>query len=540
MPSRLPGQHEKLLQALIDIGQELASTVELEELLNHILRISREVFHFENAIIRLLDAERGVLVTAASYGYSEEACGKELCVGEGVMGRVALTGEPILITNLATLPDYVPGINDARSELAVPMVAKEKVVGVFNVESNLPDAFRPGDIAPLMTMAGQAAIALENARLYDSLRAVSNRYQALHQFNSRILKSANLGIYTVDDQLRITSWNPRIEEMSGLSEQEALGRELFDLFPSLGREEFADRLRRVLETGNAEKFRLAHRDASGDLRFQKRRLAPLKEGERTVGVVVIVEDVTENRLLLEQIIQSEKLAEVGRLSAGIAHEINNPLAVIAYGAELLQREESLSPFQEELLERIIGETERLKALTGGLLSFSRPRGATRRWVDVNEVLRDVLRLVRYEMTRNTIGLEEDFADLPVVKADPNKLKQVFINLILNACQAMKDQGAGSLAITTGLSPMGEVEIVIADTGPGIPEEVRGHIFEPFFTTKTEGEGTGLGLYICSSIVSEHGGRIRVDPREGGGTVFRIKLPVETVTEEKSMIVNSAQ
>jgi len=540
MPSRSPGQHAKLLQALIDIGQELASTVELEELLNRILRISREVFRFENAIIRLLDSERGVLVTAASYGYSEEACRKELRVGEGVMGRVALTGEPILITNLATLPDYVPGINDARSELAVPMVAKEKVVGVFNVESPLPDSFHPGDVAPLMTMAGQAAIALENARLYDNLRAVSHRYQALHQFNSRILKSANLGIYTVDDRLRITSWNPRIEQMSGVGEEQALGQVLFELFPSLGKEEFADRLRRVLETGNAEKFRLAHRDASGDLRFQKRRLAPLKEGKRTVGVVVIVEDVTENRLLLEQIIQSEKLAEVGRLSAGIAHEINNPLSVIAYGTELLQREEALSPFQEELLERILGETERLKALTGGLLSFSRPRGAAWRWVDVNEVLRDVLRLVRYEMTRNTIGLEEAFAELPVVKADPNKLKQVFINLILNACQAMKGQETGSLSITTGLSPEGAVEVVIADTGPGIAAEARDRIFEPFYSTKAEGEGTGLGLYICSNIVSEHGGRIEVGSRESEGTTFRILLPVEPMTEERSGAVDSAQ
>ena len=127
------GQHEKLLKALIDIGQELASTVELEELLNRILKISREVFHFENAIIRLLEADRGMLVTAASYGYTEEAIRPEIRVGQGVMGKVALSGSPILVTDVATLPDYVQGISDARSELAVPMLAREKLIGVFNV-----------------------------------------------------------------------------------------------------------------------------------------------------------------------------------------------------------------------------------------------------------------------------------------------------------------------------------------------------------------------------------------------------------------------
>lgn len=523
MAPRSNGEQAKLLQALIDIGQELASTIDLEELLNRILRISREVFRFENAIIRLLDEDRRTLVTAAAYGYDEAVTRPEIHVGYGVMGKVAQTGKPILISNLALLPDYVPGIHDARSELAVPMVAKEKVVGVFNVESPLPDAFRREDIAPLMTMAGQAAIAIENARLYENLKAVSSRYRKLHQLNSRILRSANLGIYTVDDRMFITSWNHKIEEMSGLKEEEAIGKPLFELFPVLEKEGFADRIRNVLQTGKAEKMRLAHRDQKGDLRFQKRRLAPLIEGGKTVGVVVIVEDITEFRRLLDQIIQSEKLAEVGRLSAGIAHEINNPLAVIAYGADLLLRE-SLSSFQQELVERIAGESERLQALTGGLLSFSRPRETAKRWTDLNEVLRDVLRLIRYEVTRHAIELEETYGEIPVVQADPNKLKQVFINLILNASQAMKE--GGTLSVITRLLDDERVEVSIADTGPGIPAAVREQIFEPFFSTKGEGEGTGLGLYICRNIVAEHGGSLLLETTENKGTTFRIILPAE--------------
>ena len=517
------GQHEKLLKALIDIGQELASTVELEELLNRILKISREVFRFENAIIRLLEADRGMLVTAASYGYAEEAIRPEIRVGQGVMGKVALSGSPILVTDVATLPDYVQGISNARSELAVPMLAREKLIGVFNVESPRPDAFREEDIVPLMTMAGQAAIAIENARLYDNLRSVSSRYQELHQFNSRILKSANLGIYTIDAGMRVTSWNPRMEELSGVSEEDALGNDLFRLFPVLEEEGFADRVRRVLQRGIPEKVRLAHRNMKGELRFQKRRLAPLKDGDRTTGVVVIVEDITEFKRLLEQTIQSEKLAEVGRLSAGIAHEVNNPLAVISYAAQLLLREEELPPFQKELAERIDSEVDRLKTLTGSLLSFSRAKEMVRRETDLNEVLRDVLRLVRYELNRHAIGLEEDFAELPAIQADPNKLKQVFINLLMNASQAMPD--GGTLSVRTALVAGEEVEAVLTDTGPGIPADVRERIFEPFFSTKREGEGTGLGLYICRNIVAEHEGRLLLESEPGQGATFRVVLPI---------------
>ncbi len=515
-------QQGKLLKALIDIGQELASTIHLEELLDRILRISREVFRFENAIIRLLDSEEQTLVTVASYGYAEDVVRPVIRVGQGVMGKVAQTGRSVLVSDVAALPDYVAGIHDARSELAVPMVAREKVVGVFNVESPRPNAFRQEDIAPLMTMAGQAAIAIENARLYENLSAMSDRYQKLHQFNSRILQSANLGIYTVNEQMEITSWNRKMEELSGASEEEAVGRNLFELFPALKREGFADTIRRVLQKGTLEKMRLAHQNLIGERRFQKRRVTPLKDGDRIFGAVVIVEDITEFKALLERTIQSEKLVEVGRLSAGIAHEVNNPLAVISYGAQLLQREESLPPFQRELVDRIESEVERLKTLTGGLLSFSRARETVKRKMKIDDVLRDVLRLVRFELTRHAITLRESYGDPPAVQGDPNKLKQVFINLIMNASHAMKE--GGTLSVSTANAEGGGGEVVITDTGPGIPEAVRKQIFDPFFTTKKDGEGTGLGLYICKNIIDEHEGRIVLTTAPGAGTAFRIILP----------------
>ncbi|WP_432820867.1 ATP-binding protein [Trichloromonas sp.] len=523
MTAGFGGQQGKLLQALIDIGQELSSTIELEELLSRILRISREVFRFENAIIRLLDEDRQVLTAVASYGYEEDAVRRDIDVGRGVMGRVVLTGAPILIADLTEMSDYVPGIHDARSELAVPLVAREKIIGVFNVESPLPNAFSESDVAPLMTMACQAAIAIENARLYKNLSSMSSRYRELHQLNDRIFKSANLGIYTIDAKMRISSWNPAMEDMSGVAESAAIGKDLFELFPQLVGEGFRDSVLRVMDKGGAEKIRLEHRNFKGELRFQKRRLAPLRDGGRMSGVVVIVEDITEFRRLMDQTVQSEKLAEVGRLSAGIAHEINNPLSVIAYAAQLLLREEDIPAFQKEIVERIDGEVDRLKALTGSLLTFSRAQETKKRAIDLNEVLRDVLRLVRYELSRHSVQLVEDYGALPLVWADANKIKQVFINLVMNASHVMPK--GGTLTVRTQTINGAEVEALVADTGSGIPAAIREQIFEPFFSTKKEGEGTGLGLYICRNIISEHEGRISVESAEGQGTVFRIVLPL---------------
>jgi len=517
-------QQGRLLKALIDIGQELASTIDLDDLLNRILRASKEIFRFQNAIIRLLDEDGVRLNTVASFGYAAEAIRQEIRIGQGIMGKVAARGKPILVSDVDQVPDYIPGIYGARSELAVPLLVQDKVIGVFSVESHRPNAFSEDDISPLLTLAGQAAIAIENARLYQNLREISEQYRHLHQFNRRILQSANLGIYTIDAQGIITSWNRKMEELSGVEASVALGKNLFELFPSLEEEGFAARMRRVLSRGAPEKLRLAHRDKRGQIRIQKRRLAPLKEGDQTVGVVVMVEDITEFKRLLDQTIQSEKMVEIGRLSAGIAHEINNPLAVISYAAQLLLREEDMPAFQREMVERVESEVDRLKTLTGGLLSFSRAKETRKRPVDLNEVLREVLRLVKYELNRQLIRLEEDYGDLPMVQADPNKLKQVFINLIMNSIQAM--EGVGTLTVRTRSNGGNEVEVAISDTGPGIPEEIRNQIFDPFFTTKKEGEGTGLGLYICRTIIGEHEGRLSLDTPQEKGTIFRIALPVE--------------
>ena len=394
-----------LLKALVEIGQELASTTDLEELLAHLLKIAREVFRFENAIIRLLDEQTGELVAVASFGYADDAVRRSIRVGQGVMGRAAALCEPVLVEDVCSLPDYVPGIPGAVSELAVPLICRDQLVGVLNVESPNPGAFSREDIEPLLTLGRQAAIAIANARLIQDLRTLSDNQQ-----------------------------------------------KLFD-----------------------------------------------------------------------QALQREKLAELGRLVAGIAHEINNPLAIIAYAMELLRREGELLPFQAEMAEKIELEVERLKALTGGLLAFSSTREGPRRLVALNDLVDEVLQLMRFELQRQGVQLETEFAELPLIPADTGKLKQVVINLVKNAAQA--SAGKGSVTLRTQCLGESAIELSVSDTGPGIREELYESIFAPFFTTKPEGEGTGLGLYLCRNIVREHGGEILLESSLGNGTTFRVQLPV---------------
>ena len=162
-------QNQKLFRALFDIGKELASITDQDYLLSRILEISREVFHFENAIIRLLSDDGQRLTAVASYGYSQQATEKPILLGQGVMGKAAKYGQPYLINNLSQADDYIPGIDAACSELAVPLTARDRVIGVFNVESQKPEAFSANDCDALSILAGQAAIAIDNAHLYQDL-----------------------------------------------------------------------------------------------------------------------------------------------------------------------------------------------------------------------------------------------------------------------------------------------------------------------------------------------------------------------------------
>ncbi len=224
-------QNQKLFRALIDVGKELAAITDLDHLLPRILEISREVFHFENAIIRLLSEDGKILQSVASFGYSQEVVDNPILLGQGIMGKAAKFGKPYLIQNLSQADGYIPGIEAACSELAVPLIARDRVIGVFNVESQRPEAFSANDSDALSILAGQAAVAIDNAHLYRDLCRVSREKENLNHLNEKILSSVGIGLYTIDRKMQITSWNDSMVKMSGVAAEKAIGSPLLKLFP---------------------------------------------------------------------------------------------------------------------------------------------------------------------------------------------------------------------------------------------------------------------------------------------------------------------
>jgi two-component system NtrC family sensor kinase len=258
-----------------------------------------------------------------------------------------------------------------------------------------------------------------------------------------------------------------------------------------------------------------------------------QDGETITHVITIGEDVSETHVAQQRILQSEKLAAIGQLAAGIMHEINNPLATI--GACIAALEHRLTDDvpsdrqagMREYLQIIDKEVQRCEGIVDGLLDFSRPKGKAKGPVNVSAILEDTLFLLKHHERFKKIDVHRELAeDLPSVFANGEQLIQVFMALMLNALDAMDQGGSLTVRSSHGSVHDDEVEVSIEDTGVGIPRAELTKIFEPFYTTKPPGRGTGLGLSVCYGIVAEHGGRIEADSLPGRGSVFRVYLPVQ--------------
>jgi signal transduction histidine kinase len=231
-----------------------------------------------------------------------------------------------------------------------------------------------------------------------------------------------------------------------------------------------------------------------------------------------------------QLMQAEKIASLGRLSAGVAHEINNPLAGILIYAELLERQLETGDFNREYLTEIISQTLRCQQIVTRLLEFSRQSLGQKTDFDVNKIILRCIDLISHQAIFHNIEINTELdTKLPQILGDPGQLQQVVTNLLLNAADAM--QGHGIIKVTTRPTPLHDgIIVTLADTGCGIPPDIQDKVFEPFFTTKAPGKGTGLGLSIVYSVIQRHGGTIEIDSTPGGGTTFTIKLPLETPPE----------
>jgi two-component system NtrC family sensor kinase len=352
------------------------------------------------------------------------------------------------------------------------------------------------------------------------------------RFMAAVIDSLPLGLYVIDREFRIRAWNQKRETGAlGVSRGDALGRPIFDVLHRQPEEVLRREFQDVFDSGDLQQFHMES-TASGEVRTYRISKIPMRlDNEQVTHVITIGEDITDWREAQEHIAQTEKLAALGTLAAGVMHEINNPLATIAACAEATairvdaehHRLGPIAPELHEALDLVTNEVQRCKRITDTVLDFSRPKPATKALVDVNAVIDRTLFLLKHHprFKRLTVAVEADRTIGPVVLADEEQLVQVFMALLLNAVDAMHDQG------TVKLRSRADDRLVVAeviDEGVGIRRAELNKIFEPFYTTKPPGRGTGLGLSVCYAIVSGHGGRIEVDSIPGAGSVFRILLP----------------
>jgi PAS domain S-box-containing protein len=437
----------------------------------------------------------------------------------------AAAGAPLLFESLQTLPSA----NDA---VRIPLEHDEADIGLLESRGRLDEAQLEvlGVIADLLAPF-LASLAL-SADLATEVASQSREIEEQRRFTGLIIDSLPLGLYVVDRDYRIQIWNRQREiGAPGLRRDEVVGRKVFEVLTRQPAEELRAEFDRVFQTGEIQQAELDV-TLGGEARSFRLTKIPMRlEGDEISHVITIGEDVTDSRRIQGQIMQSEKLAAIGQLAAGVMHEINNPLATIsACVAAITGRMDEASGSEraavEEYLELIDKEVDRCTRIVDGLLDFSRPKGKTKGRVVLNGLVDETLFLMKHHQRfkRLTVARELDLT-LPATMGNAEQLTQVLMALMLNAVDAMDDRG--KLTVRTGKSPHRSDEVVleVEDTGMGIPRADQSKIFEPFYTTKPPGRGTGLGLSICYGIVEDHRGRIEVDSTPGRGTTFRVFLPV---------------
>ena len=444
------------------------------------------------------------------------------------VGRRLVAHHTALLDDPATLRKYpgaeVTAWRDRGLYYFVPCIAEGETIAVMALgrkEGGGP--LSSEDITLLGAVAGQAATALENGRLYDRLQAKAGELDRMRQFSERIVDSLSDGLLVLDAGERVVRWNPRLEQLYGVPRGDAIGSRIDDLFDG----DFVRRLRRARADAPAggELYRvpLVSRHAPPRALLVNVAAAPLQAPDGDGGgTTVVVEDITSRVRLEEQVQISEKMASIGLLAAGVAHEVKTPLTGISSFTQMLLDGADPDDPRTPLLEKIERQTFRAARIVNGLLNLARPsevKGA----LDVNAVINDVLGLLEHQLETGNVRIRRMLSETPpVVQGIEMQVQQVFLNLFLNARDSMP---AGGWLTVSSRQADGRAVVEVADTGSGIEAEHLSRIYDPFFTTKAAGQGTGLGLSITYGVIQEHQGTIECDSQPGRGTRFRIRLPL---------------
>jgi two-component system, NtrC family, sensor kinase len=513
-------------RTLIEFGRELSSEIDLNALLSSVLdRLSRTLAVDRIAIFLHGEEDSEQYVLSKSIGMNPVSK-----LDLSFLSAPRPDARHMFLENTHQVPRETLGAQEtiARLDLNyyIPCRSQQKTVAVLGLgKTRKGDYLSSEDVELLETLGGYIGIAIQNGRLYASLQQKVAEYERLKDFNENIVESINVGVMALDMEDRIESWNAQMEVMYALPRWQALTQPLRSVFPSEFVEEFY-RVRQNAGINNLYKFRMA--TPAGETRTVNVAIAPLVTRKfQVVGRLIIMDDITERVELESQLSQADKLSSIGLLAAGVAHEVNTPLAVISSYTQMLAKQLQGDPQKSGLLEKITRQTFRASEIVNNLLNFSRTSGTEFAKVDINKVINDTLGLLEHQFKVAKIRVESQLTpDISPIEGNAGRLQQVFLNLFLNAKDAMA--GGGKLTVATANGET--ISVRVSDTGSGIAPEHIQRIYDPFFTTKAsskEGQarGTGLGLSVTYGIIQEHAGKIRVESDHGVGTTFALDFPL---------------
>jgi two-component system, NtrC family, sensor kinase len=515
-------------RTLIEFGRELSSETDLDKMLSSLVdRLARTLL-VDRIAIFLANSDSSRFELSKSFGLAH-VTGLDLSFL--AKPRIEDTAGHIFFENTRQLPRENGPAQDAIARLDlnyyIPCHARQKTIAFLGLgKTKEGDFLSSEDVELLEALAGYIGIAIQNGRLYASLEQKVSEYERLKDFNENIVESINVGVMAVDLQDRIESWNSQMEVMYAQPRWQVVGRSLSEVFPASFVEEFY-RVRQNPGIHNLYKFRLT--TPTGESRVVNVAMAPLVTRKfSVVGRLVIMDDITERIELEVQLTQADKLSSIGLMAAGVAHEVNTPLAVISSYTQMLAKQLQSDPQKAGLLDKITKQTFRASEIVNNLLNFSRTTGAELTELNLNKVIADTLALLEHQFKVAHIQVQPELYDnLPLIQGNAGRLQQVFLNLFLNAKDAMAS-GGGTLKVATTNGEF--VSVRVTDSGSGIAQENIQRIYDPFFTTKNapaEGQsrGTGLGLSVTYGIIQEHAGSIRVESRPGEGTTFTLDFPL---------------
>ncbi|KPL02794.1 MAG: hypothetical protein AMJ90_04910 [candidate division Zixibacteria bacterium SM23_73_2] len=532
------------LEALLDINKAINSTLVLEDILQMVMRRAIKLLGAERGFLMLLDDE-GNLQFKTAHNICKESLSKEdLKISMSIANKVAQSGESIYTSDAQRDRRYskqksIMELN-LKSIMCVPMKSKEKIIGILYLDnSSEKSIFLESDLRLFEVFAGQAAIAIENAKLYENLLAMK-------LYNENVVNLTPIGILVVDKNLKITIANKTSQEIfkkvgwkEGVDFSPFKNLNFLDLVSPQEKNKWKKICYQVLYTGNPfEEPRSYHKFEEEGLVLSL-KVSPLHNiDNRIMGLIIVMEDITEKVILEKHLILSEKLAARGEMSASIGHELNNYLTIILNNAELLPLNLKKNDLDKAKTNArsILTSVTTMKRFTDGLMDFS---NLETQKVDYNlkNLIDDLLFSMKPQKQFSDIRFKINFdSNLPRLKLDVGQIQQVLINLIKNAADAIERKKAknGQISIQSSHNRYkNTAEIKIEDNGAGIPRENLEKIFEPRFTTKKGGHG--FGLVTCLKIAENHGGKITVESKVGKGSIFTLSLPLDKDDEGKRPI-----